>query len=138
MLSSAINHGITNGMLTAVQEGNLLRGMLLGAASSVSGNLINNIGYNLNTGVKIAANSVITGGMSLAVGGDFASGAILGAYSMALNELKHDLRNHHLLFTFSSQYKRDHTHWDIELREKVFRFMIKRTIKTGNEVAAAF
>jgi RHS repeat-associated protein len=88
-LEKLFKHTISEGWLEGVQGGNMFHGFMMGAVSGTGGHLISSNAGSLSETGMIAANAVLSGTIDELGGGNFANGAITGAYSMMFNDLMH-------------------------------------------------
>ena len=92
---------------------------------------------DLGSSGLVAASGLSGGILSSITGGDFAQGAITGAYGMIFNEMMHDLYKRDRLFHATNALKRKNRGWRSVVRRRAYNFVIRRSKQTGNEVAAA-
>ncbi|MGC8825349.1 MAG: hypothetical protein ACP5PZ_12300, partial [Bacteroidales bacterium] len=87
----ALLHGAVQGYLTAMQGGSFWSGFVAGSFSSLSGSLIEgfHLGEKIGTAGQIGVGALTGGTAAYLSGGDFAMGAISGAWVVMFNHMMH-------------------------------------------------
>lgn len=88
LIASLFKHAFTEGAITALQGGNMVHGMMMGALSCAGNSRISNID-GIGKAGKVILSATLGGTVAEIGGGKFANGAITAAYSMMFNELMH-------------------------------------------------
>lgn len=89
-MKALLKHTLTQGTLEAVQGGNVLHGLYMGAVSALSnGALQSEKMSTASDAVKIAASAILGGTVDEIGGGKFANGATTAAFAMIFNEIMH-------------------------------------------------
>ena len=89
-IKALLKHTLTQGTLEAVQGGNVLHGLYMGAVSALSnGALQSEKMSTASDAVKIAASAILGGTVDEIGGGKFANGATTAAFAMIFNEIMH-------------------------------------------------
>ena len=88
LIASLFKHAFTEGAITALQGGNMVHGMMMGALSC-AGNRYINSRDGIGKAGKIAMSAALGGTVAEIGGGKFANGAITAAYSLMFNEMMH-------------------------------------------------
>ena len=87
-IKALLKHTLTQGTLEAVQGGNVLHGLYMGAVSALSnGALQSEKMSTASDAVKIAASAILGGTVDEIGGGKFANGATTAAFAMIFNEI---------------------------------------------------
>ena len=89
-LSSIFKHSFFEGGLEGLQGGNVFHGMLVGAVSSSGSKFMNDHARSLGVNGVLVASSLLGGVVSEIGGGNFANGAVTGAFSFLFNDLMHN------------------------------------------------
>lgn len=87
--SNVALHSVSDGTMEALQGGHFEHGLLVGMASSASGQGLMRYCYNMPTAGKLIATTVVGGTVSVLGGGKFANGAMTAAFSFMYNETQH-------------------------------------------------
>ena len=117
-------HGLSSGVVSALNGGNFISSFVSGAAASGMGSYAQNV--NMNSSLMIASTTVMGGTVAWITGEDFLQGAMQGITIGALNHKEHDPVNRGQLFHGKNA------------RERAYKYMRKRSAKMGYELNAAY
>lgn len=135
LIEKLFKHSFSNAWLEGVKGGNMAHGMLMGLVKCGSSDYVSSLGNKMGAIIdayKVSVVALSSGLVSEISGGNFANGAVTGAFAYLFNAKLHEWENdrrlnHDLVFIGKNSRK---------VFIRALKFMIKRHQYTKKEVAA--
>ena len=135
LIEKLFKHSLSNAWLEGVKGGNMAHGMLMGLVKCGSSDYVSSLGNKIGPIIdayKVSVVAMSSGLVSEISGGNFANGAVTGAFAYLFNAKLHEWESdrrstHDLVFIGKNSRK---------ILNRALKFMIKRYQYTRKEVAA--